>query len=126
LSYIAGLGPALRDFHSGEKKKAARRGECVKPFSSRVHVARAWKERKRRGTVVVSCFDVHSTRSAGLSPGDKSFNINLHGSEPICCAQYVGFMFQPQTRKVRNFLNISFLQFIDKENVERVVEAGHG
>jgi hypothetical protein len=90
--------------------------------------ARAWKERKplRNRRLSTLLLGVHSTRSAGLSPGDKSFNINLHGSEPICCAQYVGFMFQPQTRKVRNFLNISFLQFIDKENVERVVEAGHG
>lgn len=54
--------------------------------------------------------------------GDKSLNINLHGSEPICCTQYVGFIFQPQTRQVRNFFKYFFLQFIDKENVERVSE----
>lgn len=35
-----------------------------------------------------------------LSPtSDKSFNINLHGLEPICCTQYVGFIFQKLSPK---------------------------
>lgn len=50
-------------------------------------------------------FSSNSQVSMFIQPiqlGDKSFNINLHGSKPICCFQYVGLVLQPQTRKVRN------------------------